>query len=816
MNFFQNKLIHNSALITHYPLTAYRQYHPIGILLLAFALRFYNLEAQSLWADEGNSVALAQASFRDIAFRTAADIHPPFYYWLLKLWITVLGQSEFALRALSATLAVILVALIYRLGQQLFSPRVGLAAAFIAALSPFQIYYAQETRMYMLLTTLGSLALFLALLAWQSTDWKRQTIALGTYSLVSTLGLYTHYAFPVMLGVINGGIIFYLGKLDLEIKSNTYSKAYSPSSHPKGGTRSFSLLWGGGGAILVWLACQLIPLLLYLPWLPTAYRQVTTWPRLMEQASWVEISLTLMQYLSLGLTAEVVSQIWLGIFGGILVLGIVRGWDGGLGIAVLWLVLPVGLTAVVFRPAYLKFLLMASPAFCLILGLGIGGLRSTVGSLGLALLIAIPSGLSIQAAFTDSRFQRDNYRDIVAIIESVATAEDAIILHAPGQQEVFGYYYQPHIKQAQVYPLPQHRPLQVDLTQKTLETLAQQSDRLFGVFWATQEADPDQIIETWLNRHTFKANDIWFGNVRLVSYAAPLETTMFIPTDHQFAEGIRLRGYHITPQTLQPGDILRVTLQWQIEQALTEDYVVFLQLLNEANHLVGQRDARPQLPTTDWITQQPIVDQHGIFLLPGTPPRPVRLIVGLYDALTGIRLTLSESAQTFIDLATLSISRNPRPLPSAALQIQYPLLEPPLLGYDLYKLGQASSPETPIYPGDPLHLVLYWQGPKVRPQNDMVTVQLVDAKKNMISSWSQPAAGLDYPMTQWVPDELIRGQFTFFLGHITPGTYQLKFIFGDAGSQNHITVYTHHFQVISPNPVHPHACGEYEPHLAAK
>ena len=79
------------------------------ILLLAGGLRFYQLSGQSLWADEGNSVALARRGFVEIARRTAFDIHPPFYYWLLKLWITIFGESEFGLRSLSAVLGILLV-----------------------------------------------------------------------------------------------------------------------------------------------------------------------------------------------------------------------------------------------------------------------------------------------------------------------------------------------------------------------------------------------------------------------------------------------------------------------------------------------------------------------------------------------------------------------------------------------------------------------------------------------------------------------------------------------------------------------------------
>ena len=56
-----------------------------GVLLLALALRFYRLDGSSLWSDEGNTWALVQRSWGQIARDAAVDIHPPGYYWLLKL-----------------------------------------------------------------------------------------------------------------------------------------------------------------------------------------------------------------------------------------------------------------------------------------------------------------------------------------------------------------------------------------------------------------------------------------------------------------------------------------------------------------------------------------------------------------------------------------------------------------------------------------------------------------------------------------------------------------------------------------------------------
>ena len=93
----------------------------------------------------------------------AGDIHPPLYYYLLHFWRGVFGSSEFALRSLSAVLGVLLVGLTFLIGRKAFSAGVGLLAAFVAAINPFQIYYSQEARMYMLLAVIGAAATFFLL-----------------------------------------------------------------------------------------------------------------------------------------------------------------------------------------------------------------------------------------------------------------------------------------------------------------------------------------------------------------------------------------------------------------------------------------------------------------------------------------------------------------------------------------------------------------------------------------------------------------------------------------------------------------------------
>jgi len=130
------------------------------IVGLAVGLRFHELGRQSLWADEGNSAVMAARSLAQIAASAANDIHPPLYYWLLRLWTQFAGVSEAGLRSLSAILGALLVLVTIGLGMRLGGATFGLVAGMIAAMSPFQIHYSQEARMYILLALEAAVAAY--------------------------------------------------------------------------------------------------------------------------------------------------------------------------------------------------------------------------------------------------------------------------------------------------------------------------------------------------------------------------------------------------------------------------------------------------------------------------------------------------------------------------------------------------------------------------------------------------------------------------------------------------------------------------------
>ena len=160
----------------------------VFLLLLASAVRFPGLGARSLWFDETLSGLVAQLNAVQVLTNAAGSSHPPGYYFLLHLW-RALDGSEFILRFPSAWFSLAAVALVARLGHDLFGPREARLAALGMALAPFQVYYAQEARMY------AAAIAFSAGVIWAFLQGVRRysRTAWWIYAILTALALYTHY-----------------------------------------------------------------------------------------------------------------------------------------------------------------------------------------------------------------------------------------------------------------------------------------------------------------------------------------------------------------------------------------------------------------------------------------------------------------------------------------------------------------------------------------------------------------------------------------------------------------------------------------------
>lgn len=732
------------------------------LLLVAFALRASRLDLQSLWADEGTSVALAPRSLVRIAQDASHDIHPPLYYFTLHFWVALVGTSVYAVRALSVLYGTLLVAVTGLLGRRWFGRTAGLVAAGAAALSPFAIHYSQETRMYILVALLGAASWY----AFGRALHRERRWWAAYWSLTLAL-LYTHY-YAVALVVAQN-----LAWLVLLAHSLIRRDGIRPD------------------AILRWGLLQGSLALLYLPWLWYSRTTILNWPAISQPLALPVIAGETLRIFSLGPATVPDWSPWLAGFGALALAGLLLPAPGAVPspaprlLAALYVLVPPGLMLLLSaldRPFYNpKFLLLALPGYHLLLGHGAAALARRVSPrggalvpLGVLALFAVAVARPLHSEFNDPRFWRDDYRGIARTIAATAGPRDAILLNGPGQIEIFDYYFsgpQPR------YPLPRSRPLDRAATVAELEAIAARTDRLYTVLWAQQEGDPDNVIGRWLDEHAFKASDRWFGNVRLAVYQfGPAPEPR--PVGARFGARIELEAAAASPSEVISGDIVALTVRWRALAAPGARYQLFAQLLDPGNHIVGQRDASPAaVPTDAWRPGEAHAGRVGVPVLPGTPPGHYRLVIGLYDATNGARLPLADGSDA-LTLDTIQVRAPSVPPPAEALDLvqrhEARLGQARLLGSRANRLGSDHAPETPLRAGEPLAVVLFWQTEQTAPGLPSLTLRLEGPGQ---AEWPwQPVEGRHPPAT-WVAGEVVRDPQTFFLpADLPPGRYRVQLL----------------------------------------
>lgn len=152
-------------------------------------LTLTRLTGSSIWFDESFSSYLMRFDWAGITHYTALDVHPPFYYYCLKLWTNLLGNTPVTIRLFSVVLGVIAIILAFRLAGRLFGRQIASLAAILLAISPLFVRYGIEARMYMLVAVIGLLGVMTYLRA--ETSGKRCRYLL--YGFIIALGMWTHY-----------------------------------------------------------------------------------------------------------------------------------------------------------------------------------------------------------------------------------------------------------------------------------------------------------------------------------------------------------------------------------------------------------------------------------------------------------------------------------------------------------------------------------------------------------------------------------------------------------------------------------------------
>jgi len=590
------------------------------VILLGFALRVAWLDRQSLWSDEYITLVRSGATLGDMLAAMPVE-HTPLYFVLLHLWFAVAGSGDFALRFPSAAWGTLSIALVYALGRRVFDPRVGLVGAVLLAANPFQVWYAQDARMYTQLAALG-LAALLALdvaldrldrrgsILWRAWPWL-------AYAILGALALYTHYYAVIALTI---AAVYAIGRL-----------LARPTDRARG-WRAF-------------LAAEVGIALLFLPWLPRAAGLLSFpgWREPVATTPW-----QLAGIYSFGETVPPAVAPWLNLLAVVLLaIGLAALlWGRGQSLianlqspatilAVAALAVPALVVAALllrkpdFHPRYF---IAATPILSLIIAQGIVTLGRRVPLLGwgtLAVVLAL-SAYSLNLWYTDTTYAKAHYKDYMLGILAQAGDNDALLLQGPSQflARRYGSDNLARTVNLQSSRL-RDRPL-AEIQQVVADTAAEYSP----VWLAVEQPQMPGEVKAWLDSHGYQLDVDGAGNISLWAYAFPRHMPApRPPADLSGPAPIDLT-WAASPTPAHPGDIVAMGLAWTPTAPVPPNLKVSLRLAAADGRLVWQRDRLPVdgvMPSDRWQVGQPVADRYAVRLPADLAPGEYTWRVILYD-----------------------------------------------------------------------------------------------------------------------------------------------------------------------------------------
>jgi mannosyltransferase len=381
--------------------------------LLAFALSMMHIDARSVWYDEGVS-AMATGSSWGVLEHVARTFDPNMsgYHALLHLWQGAFGDSETALRSLSAVAFAAAVLMLVAVGRRLHDDRTGLIAGLLLAVSPFVVRYGQEMRSYALEVFMVTTLTYLFVRIVDPEDpAAHQSWPVVAYGAAAAFACYVHMYTTFVLAAH----VVSLALLD-------------PARVP----------WARLRRSARWFAVLIVPMLLWMAGGPS------------EQLGWIArpSPLDFLQVASEIVGGGLVSLVLFALVGTVVV-GFIRSftrdwrtrarWADGLGL--LWLVMPFVLSAVVstvVKPIFLsRYMIVVVPAVALVAATGLTRLRVRRLAIGALSVIVIGSLLTIDRGYGGNR---TNWRDAVDYMAAYANPSDGLVI-CPAKARLPVTYY---------------------------------------------------------------------------------------------------------------------------------------------------------------------------------------------------------------------------------------------------------------------------------------------------------------------------------------------------------------------------------------
>ncbi|MBX3015877.1 MAG: hypothetical protein KF832_30435 [Caldilineaceae bacterium] len=195
----------------------YQRLFLLLLILAAFAWRVNGLTYQSLWRDEVDAIYFALRDLPDtLAMFGAMAQNGALYFLSLRGWFYLVGATEFALRYVSVLAGTLAIPLTWQVARRLcatdrtaaapYTPGAltaqsitPLLAALLLAVNPYQLWYAQEGKMYALVIVLTLFAHWCWLTGMTKGGRRIWLLYLGTVSICLYIHLLTLIIIPLHL-----------------------------------------------------------------------------------------------------------------------------------------------------------------------------------------------------------------------------------------------------------------------------------------------------------------------------------------------------------------------------------------------------------------------------------------------------------------------------------------------------------------------------------------------------------------------------------------------------------------------------------------
>ena len=156
------------------------------LLVIPNLIRIFD---NNFWGDEAFTIRLAKMTFSEMLSATAADVHPPLYYWIVQMAYKIAGNNGVIYHLVSLIPYLLIMLLALTVIRKWFSETASVILMILCSLQENAVNFNVEVRMY----SWGALFLllsFLALYQILTLNSKRHYVYFVLASLASA---YTHY-----------------------------------------------------------------------------------------------------------------------------------------------------------------------------------------------------------------------------------------------------------------------------------------------------------------------------------------------------------------------------------------------------------------------------------------------------------------------------------------------------------------------------------------------------------------------------------------------------------------------------------------------